>query len=88
MFLNCTYTEHHTIDSDHVKNNLFMNTQVHSTCGEIALAFTKKCDIFTNPVFVDEIFALLDGKVLGTPIHCLPVCIFSARKYYAMDKVA
>jgi hypothetical protein len=43
MFLNCTYTEHHTIDSDHVKNNLFMNTQVHSTCGEIALAFTKKC---------------------------------------------
>jgi hypothetical protein len=36
------YLEHYRTSSFNIENNLFMTTKVHSTCGEIALALTKK----------------------------------------------
>jgi hypothetical protein len=53
---------------------------------KISKFFTK-----SHPTLVDDIFAILDGKVSWPQYpcaYCLPVCIFSTREGNVVDEVA
>jgi hypothetical protein len=69
----------------------YLQFRINIGCpARVLLLDNKISKFFTkyHPKPVDEIFGLLGGKVLDTPIHCLPVYMFSAYEGNFVDKVA